>query len=374
MGKRDHGPGTRPDWLCRTCTSADGSPWKNFGSRSSCFKCRVDKGQSFKANVEEPPPRAPRTLAQRQVQQQRLAEKDSRVTKLQTELNRVKQLLKDKNTAHADHEPKDADGENMATEVFDFTVEELHAQRKLLKEQGKDDAHPGVAALTAQIHKQEELRLAKKPGHLRAARAEREVKACQNCLQAAVDKQSKLDGELAKITQKIDEQKALVQSAGGSLREAERRRDELYQSLSTAAEIKNPMVQGFADLVALAGVAPPEVLAKANATPEQLVVLLNSLDAWQRERAERAEAEAAAACSAVPVVAAPAPPPATEDEDDIDMVKEQVADEDLDLFISHMATVEGTHAAKVAAAKGIVVQRREERKSKNNKLRDKFAK
>ena len=188
-----------------------------------------------------------------------------------------------------------------------------------------------------------------------------------------------MDGELEQITQKIDEQKAVVQKARGSLREAERRRDELYQSLSTAAEIKNPMVQGFADLVALAGVAPPEVLAKANATPEQLVVLLNSLDAWQRERAERAEAEAvavadAAACSAVPVVAAPAPPPATEDDVDIDMVKEQVADEDLDLFISHMATVEGTHAAKVAVAKGIVVQRREERKSKNNKLRDKFAK
>ena len=337
-------------------------------SSAALTKAKVSKPTSKSRLLELP------ALSQRQVQQQRLAEKDSRVTKLQTELNRVKQLLKDKNTAHADHEPKDADGENMATEVFDFTVEELHAQRKLLKEQGKDDAHPGVAALAAQIHKQEELRLAKKPGHLRAARAEREVKACQNCLQAAVDKQSKLDGELAKITQKIDEQKALVQSAGGSLREAERRRDELYQSLSTAAEVKNPMAQGFADLVALAGVAPPEVLAKANATPEQLVVLLNSLDAWQRERAERAEAEAAAACSAVPVVAAPAPPPATEDKDDIDMDKEQVADEDLDLFISHMATVEGTHAAKVAAAKGIVVQRREERKSKNNKLRDKFAK
>ena len=58
------------------------------------------------------------------------------------------------------------------TVSFEYTVEQLAEQRKLLKAQGKLDEHPEVIRIGKQIKLQQQARLAGLPGHVRAERAE----------------------------------------------------------------------------------------------------------------------------------------------------------------------------------------------------------
>lgn len=53
MLQRHHGAGMaardgsrKDDWLCKRCKDSDGRPFKNFGSRDACMRCKVDKGRS----------------------------------------------------------------------------------------------------------------------------------------------------------------------------------------------------------------------------------------------------------------------------------------------------------------------------------------
>eukprot|EP00972_Heterocapsa_arctica_P051202 7529440-Heterocapsa_arctica.AAC.1 len=54
------------DWHCKSCKGRDGQPFKNFGHRASCRECGLSKGSCFGKKVEQRPPGASTSLAERQ--------------------------------------------------------------------------------------------------------------------------------------------------------------------------------------------------------------------------------------------------------------------------------------------------------------------
>ena len=124
MGSRDHArarqqPGQqqrpdRPDWLCRKCVGTDTKPFRNYGDRVACFKCKLGKAFCHKENVTAPPPRS---LAARQVQQQR---EGARVAKLVKENARLEKLLaKSKDEGDKGGEEQDTEEAETVVQVFE---------------------------------------------------------------------------------------------------------------------------------------------------------------------------------------------------------------------------------------------------------------
>ena len=75
---------------------------------------------------------------------------------------------------------------------FENTVEQLVDQCKLLRSQGKLEDHPDVVRLRDRIKEQQQARFAQLPGHVRAERAEKEVKRCRAQMEANEKKAGKL--------------------------------------------------------------------------------------------------------------------------------------------------------------------------------------
>jgi hypothetical protein len=70
-GGAGRGDAPKPDWLCKFCPA-----FKNYGHRSSCFRCKVEKGKAF---LDKAPStaRAPTTsLAERQTADAKRGQKD----------------------------------------------------------------------------------------------------------------------------------------------------------------------------------------------------------------------------------------------------------------------------------------------------------
>jgi len=85
-------PGDTPkiDWVCKFCKGQNGQPFRNFGSRSSCFKCNIAKCKCFAKEV--PGTRPAQTLAERQVQQQKAADKRGKAANASAGASELKQL------------------------------------------------------------------------------------------------------------------------------------------------------------------------------------------------------------------------------------------------------------------------------------------
>jgi hypothetical protein len=76
-GGSGRGDAPKADWCCKFCTAREGGgAYKNFGHRSSCNRCKVDKGKAF-LKLAPSTARAPTTsLAERQTADAKRSQKD----------------------------------------------------------------------------------------------------------------------------------------------------------------------------------------------------------------------------------------------------------------------------------------------------------
>ena len=293
--ERDH----KADWLCKKCVDDKGDKFRNFAVRRTCFKCHVDKGMVFHSDVKQPPPRS---LAHRQVQQQRdsdavakkLRDKDAKITALAA---KVKEFEK----GVATRDKKDKEEELDKDDGFEYTVEQLQAHRRMLLDFGKPPHHPDVDKLDKQILLQQEAKIAILPLHVRIAKADRKVKAARSHHENMVSKKAKLDEEAAAWQQKILEHKAGIEKAKEDIVDAERQREALYEELQPKAEKNKEGAQVedmCKDILAFSEGLTDDVIKKvgANVSKSDLQLLLQGLAAQAREAAqERARAAEAAA-------------------------------------------------------------------------------
>ena len=181
----------KQDWFCNRRLDPKGGKFTNFGKRSTCFKCHVDKGKCFHSDVRQPPPRS---LAHRQAQQQRgaddmakkLRDKDAKISVLAARLKEH-----EKNAGKGDKKDKE-DEMDKEDDEFEYTVEQLQRQRRMLFEFGKTVGHRDVDKLDQQIEQQQAAKLPFLPPHVRVAKADKKVKAAKQrleiqCAQAGQD-------------------------------------------------------------------------------------------------------------------------------------------------------------------------------------------
>ena len=306
MGTRDHarareGGPKRQDWLCRTCKATDGTPFKNFGSRDACFRCNVAKGKCFKVNVAARPPQAPRALAQRQVSQQRSQQREAdKVAKLQAELQRYKKLVKDNTVTD-----EDAEEAEVEEQVFEYTVEELLAQRRtLLHECRKSTDRHDVKKQDQQVAARREAKLADLSASKQIAKVDKRVKDAHVALERMAAKKDKLDEEMQTLQQKLANHTADLEKAKLRIAEAESQRVQVYATLrpQSVKEHKVDMLDSAGDsiasVLAASALLPAEIFTKIGSNQADLRNMLQGLAdqvAMHQKQAEQAREEEAKA-------------------------------------------------------------------------------
>ena len=278
----------KEDWLCKTCTGRDGKAYRNFGTRSTCRLCHLAKGACFWRKVDAQPPRALSSLAERQVRAQRAdaahakatTKKNAELASLKAELRKREQEWEAKSVQRLDEEMGVDVVEGSPT--FEYTVDQLMEQRRLLKNQGKSDDHPDVASLSLRIEAQQQAKLAEKPGHVRVARADRKVKQCRAAVEASETESAKLQEELGQLQQRIVDNAARLAQAQQALGDAERQRDELHRSLQSAAGGSaagccDQPVTSWDGLVAFSAQIPEEAFVDIGCAKQELGALLHNM-------------------------------------------------------------------------------------------------
>jgi hypothetical protein len=192
--------------------------------------------------------------------------------------------------------PKGGKEADEATE-WDFTVEQLQAQRKLLKGQGKADEHPAVQALTQQIELQKKAAADKKPSHQKLQAAEKLVASKQRDRDNAKTEVEGLRAQLQAAELKLATAEDAVVAAISA-------RDQLVAVLASApppapAPIPDPLLPDVADEVCKAE------LGLDKAQLQTLFTKLATLKAATEAAAGR-EAAAAMAVAAAPSAGAAA--------------------------------------------------------------------
>ena len=187
---------------------------------------------------------------------------------------------------------------------------------RLLKAQGKDDEHADMASLTRRINSQQQQRVAAKPGHVRAAMAERQVKQCRAALEASEAEGASLQALLEELQGRIGDNCGRTARAKEELAAPERERDGLYRSLQSAGSEQPGEACLAASLVgalAASAVLPQEVFVElgqsrsdVEALLQKLHGLLDSRQARQATALRQAEEAAAATAAAAGAAAAAA--------------------------------------------------------------------
>jgi len=324
MAGRDR---SKADWFCKSCKTADGSAYKNFGTRTSCRVCGLTKGACFGrvAGSQAPSISVGPTYAERQVrlqQQEELRKKTARVAELEARLKKQESGAPAARKEAGGGDEPDADMLEEPVREFEYTVEQLQEQRRLLRSQGRTDSHADVKRLSEQVRVQQQAKVAALPAPARADRAEKEVKRCKALVEGSDKKAASLRDELAEVQRKIAEHDERARLVREELEQAEAHRDALYESLRSAqararAAEAGPPEQSQAGpgpgaldgALAASALLPDEVLAPLGHTRDELAALLRGLaeafGGWQEKRArEAAEAAAKIAAETAAAVAA----------------------------------------------------------------------
>jgi len=202
------------------------------------------------------------------------------------------------------------------SEDEDVTAEEIRAQIKVLKSNGKrTDLHPVVAALQKQLADKEKQALGSQPGPVRMSKAEARIAKAKRAVQQVTDKQAKNAADQVRVQERHAALVAEQAQAAQEVVEAEQALDLLLRELQ-AVPAQPPADDGVAALATVALTLPPELLGAVGMSPEMLQQLLLGIGTWQKQqRAEQVAAEAtarAAAAEAAKVAAAAVPPPAAD--------------------------------------------------------------
>ena len=309
----------KPAWHCRFCIGSRG-PWRNNGTLKQCSSCRVAKGSCYLQPADSggsggavgnggSSPKRPgcpskSMLEGRDELARKLAKAEAELESLRKKKSGGGQSAgrgKSPSCAMDGGVVAEGEGDTEMEEqvlVYEYTVDQLVDQRRLLKAQGKDDAYPDVARLTRAIKEQQQARLADKPGHVRVARADRQVKQRSDAVAACEAKAAKLQDELASVQLQIATNAEQVAKAKAALADAECQRDELYKSLQAAGSNVAPVSPSVEGALAASALLPDEAFVALGCTKPQVNELLQKMQAametWQRhQRSQRGDEEAA---------------------------------------------------------------------------------
>jgi len=297
---------TTPHWGCG-CGYAE-----NWASRIRCLKCQKEAPANLRKRAQQADKEA------RGIKEKFGKENGQQVGEL---LKRISKLERELKEAQADG---DADMEEEPAPAYDYTVEQLQEQRKLLRAQGRGESHEDVRRLTERIKQQQQAKVAALPAPARADRAEREVRRCMAAVESNAKKAKQLEEEMAELQRRTAEHDEKARMAREELARAEEHRDALYESLRSAQARARAAVDGGAarpqaepgaldGALAASALLPDEALAPLGQTRDQLCALLRGLaDAfrgWQAQKAKEVEEEAAkVAADAAAATAARAAP------------------------------------------------------------------
>ena len=229
----------RADWYCKHCPDDRNAAqqFRNFASRLQCKKCGIAKGKCFKSNVEPKAPttRPAKTLAVRQVAQQRQTDAESkRVASLQRENAQLQKKLAALQSSDKAAAPEEEEEAAEGTK-HEYTLAQLREMRTSLVRYGKTSVHPDVLKLDQQISLQQEEQHAGLPSHVRVAKADKRVAAAERKVGQVVDKHAKMEQELSQLKERIEAQRVGIEQAQMELQEAAKSREELFKDLKAAS-------------------------------------------------------------------------------------------------------------------------------------------
>jgi hypothetical protein len=235
---------TKPAWFCRSCKLQDGQPARNFGDRTSCFRCRLAKGVCHGGNApgSTPSKTANGNHATWQTSQASMAEASR-----QAELRRLAKEIVDLKLALGKkvlEVPSDVPADGCATPILVeasqdadpvFSDEQLFAQRKLYLAQGVSEQNQMVKHITDLLKSRSDAKMAEKPGHIRMAKTAKAVKQCQAAIAAAAVGRAKLLEEVAAVHARLAAADVKADLLREALVAAEREHDVLLALLHTEA-------------------------------------------------------------------------------------------------------------------------------------------
>jgi hypothetical protein len=230
---------SKPAWFCRSCKLQDGQPARNFGDRTTCFRCRLAKGVCHGSN-------APSSTPSRSANGNHAALQTSLANKAQAE--KMARLLKENSVLRKSLGQQaveisiEVPGGAPTTPVFvdasqdadvNFTDEQLQAHRKMYLSQGVSEHNPLVKNITEQLKSRSDAKMADKPGHIRLAKTAKAVSQCKAAVDAAALGRCKLVAEIAAVQARLVLADAKAESLRNVLADAERDHEELLTLLHT---------------------------------------------------------------------------------------------------------------------------------------------
>jgi hypothetical protein len=198
----------KPDWLCRFCKDGKDGKYKNFGHRTTCNVCKIDKSKSY-LKAAERGTRSPTTsLAERQAARYKGASKDQqRIKKLEAQLLVAQKQARPWGVpAGGGNEEEPADSSKGPT--LDQLLK-VKAAWDSCGEPGKEESDK----LATQIAGLKEAAMATKPGHVQIKQADRRVEKAK----AACGKHTARSAELQAAM--VDLQKSMAEFAAVKIRE-----------------------------------------------------------------------------------------------------------------------------------------------------------
>ena len=232
----------KDDWCCKFCKGADGSRYRNFGSRTSCRKCNIAKGSCFGGTAKsDNAPMPSKSLAERQTDRQKqdvarskaAKRAESKVAKLENANRNLlaanKKLLHNQTPGGKGDELRDTDVV-MVPDGNVYSLEQLQELRELHVRFGSED-NPEVVELDKRIESSRKAKLAAKPGHARLAKAEYEIGRRQRALDNATAKKNSLQKQQEELQRQIVEAEEQCTATMLALDTAKVHREEVLASL-----------------------------------------------------------------------------------------------------------------------------------------------
>ena len=293
----------KPDWLCKSCKGVDGKPFRTFGSKAECWKCKIQKGHCFLRNVEASAP-SRSSFAEKQLQKEA---SEKRQTKLKEQQN-VKRELQQQEQKHKKEveelrrqlqlkqqsESSCEEASNVPStleEASRFSKHEWEHRRKMYDELGET---AGAMHCIEQIKVLANAELAATPGHVQLRRAEAEAATCRKQLAALQVKKEDLAKKMGEVELCLANAQAARQTAEQRVEEVKRR---IVQPSVGVSQSSAPLgSKAQAELAkALPEILPADFLGELGIDAEQWAFLRAATGNGLVEKAMAKAAEAAKA-------------------------------------------------------------------------------
>jgi hypothetical protein len=250
----------KKDWFCKlqSCKGQDGKHFINFGWRTSCKRCGLDKGTVHWKDVDFPPMRGNQTgIAERQIRQATDAAKESkRIKELERQLRDSKAKLKEAEAAARPPVAMVHPSQEEGVESPELDLEGMQKSVATLKACGLTADSPEVTQLEERIAAERKKRAESQPLSTQVRAIERRVAKKRKAVEAAIAQAA--------------EAKCAVEEAQCAMGVAERRTTELQDELQKLEKEQAELCKTQATV--------PENVATAGAGVQDIEAVRSVLD------------------------------------------------------------------------------------------------